>query len=139
MDLYPQFQTLEQRIDSYRKWYMFLVKSANELAEAGFFYTGERDLVCCFSCGFRKKDWLRRDVPMSIHIVRSPKCRFIASKLPRVKAPLNFCTICCDNIVTTMLAPCGHSISCIDCNLRLKYCPICRMKIEFTVDLNFKP
>ena len=44
-----------------------------------------------------------------------------------------FCKICMDNEINIVLVPCGHFISCDDCASCLKFCPMCRRKINVKV------
>ena len=44
-----------------------------------------------------------------------------------------FCKICMDNEINITLVPCGHFISCDDCASCLKFCPMCRKKINVKV------
>lgn len=57
-----------------------------ELAWAGFEYTGEDDKVKCEFCGVTFHQWLGTDVAFSEHARESPNCPFV---LPRTRSPLN--------------------------------------------------
>ncbi|XP_069125175.1 uncharacterized protein [Argopecten irradians] len=49
-----------------------------KLAEAGFFYTGQYDIVECFNCHVQHRDWKRCDIPFKVHKRISPSCDFVA-------------------------------------------------------------
>ncbi|XP_033359676.1 E3 ubiquitin-protein ligase XIAP-like [Bombus vosnesenskii] len=50
------------------------------LAAAGFYYTGEIDRVRCFECQVMVNNWSVGDIPMQIHEMCSPECRFIRNE-----------------------------------------------------------
>ncbi|CAL1528937.1 unnamed protein product [Lymnaea stagnalis] len=43
------------------------------------------------------------------------------------------CKICLDKEVQIVFLPCGHLVTCVECSLPLKDCPICRRLIKGTV------
>ncbi|KAL4231501.1 hypothetical protein ACF0H5_009079 [Mactra antiquata] len=49
-----------------------------DLADAGFFYTKESDIVECFACGVRVCQWMKEDVPANEHKKWSPDCVYIS-------------------------------------------------------------
>ncbi|XP_042335364.1 E3 ubiquitin-protein ligase XIAP isoform X2 [Sceloporus undulatus] len=52
--------------------------SSSALAQAGFFYTGERDQVECFSCHTTVEGWQQGDSAVERHRTVSPDCKFIS-------------------------------------------------------------
>ncbi|XP_052005209.1 E3 ubiquitin-protein ligase XIAP-like isoform X2 [Xyrauchen texanus] len=52
--------------------------SAERLARAGFYYTGEADRVRCFSCNATVEDWKSGDAPLQRHQLASPACSFLS-------------------------------------------------------------
>ncbi|XP_006862912.1 PREDICTED: E3 ubiquitin-protein ligase XIAP-like [Chrysochloris asiatica] len=52
--------------------------SASTLARAGFLYTGERDIVRCFSCNATVDRWQYGDSAIGRHGKASPSCKFIS-------------------------------------------------------------
>lgn len=40
------------------------------------------------------------------------------------------CNICCERDTNTVLLPCGHVCSCMECSYNLEKCPICRSDIN---------
>ena len=55
------------------------------MAEAGFVYTGQEDLVCCFSCNIKLDRWSKDMEPLLRHKEESPTCSFMKQKLQAVK------------------------------------------------------
>ena len=48
------------------------------------------------------------------------------------------CVFCLDNVSTVALNPCGHVVSCHDCEKKLyENCPICRSAISNTLRIFF--
>jgi baculoviral IAP repeat-containing protein 7/8 len=47
------------------------------LSDAGFYYTGKGDKVCCFSCGGGLKDWEENDEPWEQHAMWYGKCEYL--------------------------------------------------------------
>lgn len=47
------------------------------------------------------------------------------------------CQICCDQQLSMVFLPCGHSMSCPSCATALTTCPLCRKRIEATVRAYF--
>lgn len=63
----PDFSSLTRRIDSFRGSNLANKVPAETLAQAGFFYTGESDLVRCFSCNMTVDNWYSGDRPVDKH------------------------------------------------------------------------
>ena len=55
------------------------------MAEAGFVYTGQEDLVYCFSCNIKLDRWSKHMEPLLRHKEESPTCSFIRQKLRAVR------------------------------------------------------
>ena len=55
------------------------------MAEAGFVYTGQEDLVYCFSCNVKLDRWSKDTEPLLRHKEESPTCSFMKQKLQAVK------------------------------------------------------
>lgn len=49
----------------------------NQMAKAGFSYSGEQDCVRCGSCSKVFYDWEHGDDPFVIHKSKSPQCQFV--------------------------------------------------------------
>jgi len=71
---HPSYATLDSRIESYKSWPIGLKLRPQELAEAGFFYTGLGDKTICYQCGGGLKDWAETDEPWREHALYFSKC-----------------------------------------------------------------
>ena len=65
------------RLASFKDFPITIPVSAMRLAQAGFHYTGERDVVKCFSCGVTYQGWQMGDRPTLVHARISPNCPFV--------------------------------------------------------------
>ena len=63
------------RVNSFQRWPGN--QPPEKLAQAGLFYTGVADNVCCFSCGGNLYDWSPSDVPWIEHARYFPHCAFV--------------------------------------------------------------
>jgi len=68
-----------ERIRSFVGWPLNESVHPEQLARVGFVYTGEGSLVQCFRCGARYRNWLKGDVPLTIHQRCNPRCAFLYS------------------------------------------------------------
>ena len=57
-------------------WPMYMQPTSQELAEAGFYYLGNADRVCCFCCGVTLRNWKLTDNAISEHKRHAPHCLF---------------------------------------------------------------
>lgn len=73
----PEYAIETARIRSFAEWPRNMKQKPEQLAEAGFFYTGVGDRVKCFSCGGGLKDWDDDDEPWEQHALWMNKCRFV--------------------------------------------------------------
>ena len=55
------------------------------MAEAGFVYTGQEDLVFCFRCNIKLDRWSKDMEPLLRHKEESPTCSFMRQRLQAVK------------------------------------------------------
>ncbi|XP_034253677.1 death-associated inhibitor of apoptosis 1-like isoform X2 [Thrips palmi] len=74
---HPSYITLEARLESFESWPSALKLRPQELAEAGFFYTGLGDKTICFQCGGGLKDWAETDEPWREHALYFSKCGYV--------------------------------------------------------------
>jgi len=58
---------------------------AHSMAEAGFVYTGQEDLVYCFSCNIELDGWTKYMDPLLRHKKESPTCSFVRQQLQVMK------------------------------------------------------
>lgn len=77
MPLHPTKYKLEERLKSFTKWPPQMSPRPDELAHAGFFYSGSSDYVYCFHCGVALKNWEMTDNAFEEHKKWSPKCKFL--------------------------------------------------------------
>ncbi|EFN86679.1 death-associated inhibitor of apoptosis 1 [Harpegnathos saltator] len=64
------------RLESFKNWPVPYMKP-ERLAAAGFYFTGELDIVKCFECGTETYKWMEGDDPMVDHARQSPMCKFV--------------------------------------------------------------
>ena len=65
------------RLHSFASWPLGYIATSYQLASVGFFYTGVRTKVQCFSCGLSYEEWRRGDIPLLVHRKMSPLCKFL--------------------------------------------------------------
>ncbi|XP_070599213.1 baculoviral IAP repeat-containing protein 1-like [Erythrolamprus reginae] len=77
-------QEMESRLESFSNW-PFYCKEIQPvlLAEAGFFFTGIKDTVQCFSCSGCLGNWEEGDDPWKEHAKWFPECEFLQRKKSR--------------------------------------------------------
>ncbi|KAH3729018.1 hypothetical protein DPMN_054981 [Dreissena polymorpha] len=73
---YPRYVTESFRHQSYLNW-PHAIPTKTECVIAGFFYTGESDLIRCFQCGIGLKDFSHEDDPMAEHIRNAESCLYL--------------------------------------------------------------
>jgi len=74
---FPEFAVETNRIASYTDWPKFLKQRPQDLSDAGFYYSGKGDRVCCFSCGGGLKDWEEGDTPWEQHAMWYGNCEYL--------------------------------------------------------------
>lgn len=74
---HPKFRSRDARMASFKCWEYSNIVKPHQLVEAGFFYSGRKDLVICFCCGCRLEDWQIGDVAWKEHKVWSPDCDWL--------------------------------------------------------------
>lgn len=50
----------------------------DDLVEAGFYYTGSGDAVCCIECNVMLEAWMPEDNPKEEHRKASPNCKLLS-------------------------------------------------------------
>ena len=58
-------------------WPIRIGKIPYEMADAGFFYHGPGDLVMCFTCGIKLRNWKFDDDPWIEHVKYNPNCHYV--------------------------------------------------------------
>ena len=75
-----------ERIRSFVGWPLNESVHPEQLARVGFVYTGEGSLVQCFQCGVRYRNWLKGDIPLSVHQRCNPRCAFLHTLTAKSKS-----------------------------------------------------
>ncbi|NWY55728.1 BIR7B protein, partial [Chionis minor] len=157
---YPEMVTEEMRLTTFRTWPQYTDMHPEQLARAGFFYTGQDDVVRCFYCDGGVRNWSYGDDPWREHAKWYPGCEFLLQSRGRefvssvqesfsstLLSPSGMsteeqlrrlqeermCKVCMDRDVAVVFVPCGHLVACGDCALNLRLCPICRAVIRGSV------
>lgn len=75
---YPDFKLMNQRLKTFETWPVGIKQRPQELAEAGFFYSGQSDLTICFACGLKICKWEPTDNCWVEHKKHTPTlCSFL--------------------------------------------------------------
>lgn len=74
---HPAYAQLQTRLDSFKDWPATLSQQPADLAKAGFYYFGIKDMVKCFFCNGGLKNWDHNDDPYQDHVRWFPGCQFI--------------------------------------------------------------
>lgn len=149
--IFPQYKTLDTRMESFELWPPAMNPTPRELAEAGFFYSLLGDRCNCFYCGLQLGFWTQEDNAWLEHEKYNDHCDFLklnSDKLERARnlpkpeltaipppeepeeKEINFvCKICLNEELRIAFMPCGHLVSCGSCCLCVEKCPICRAEI----------
>ena len=96
-----KFPSMFKRDDLHREYarrgtFLLWPKSAqahpDDLAAAGFYFTGSDDTCQCYSCGLRLRNWSANDDPWNVHDKHAPRCELIVGggcsrNVPRDRDP----------------------------------------------------
>ncbi|NXH73697.1 BIR7B protein, partial [Hydrobates tethys] len=74
---YPEMVTEEVRLSTFQNWPQYAGMHPEQLARAGFFYTGQGDVVRCFYCDGGVRNWSFGDDPWREHAKWYPGCEFL--------------------------------------------------------------
>lgn len=74
---FPDYVSLDKRIESYKDWPISIKQRPRVLSEAGFYYTGKGDKTVCFYCGGGLKNWEEGDDPWEQHAKWFSSCGFL--------------------------------------------------------------
>ncbi|XP_035697595.1 inhibitor of apoptosis protein-like [Branchiostoma floridae] len=145
-----------KRLETFADWPQPSPVKPDDLAAAGFFYTGKGDNVQCFICGNVMRHWKEGDDPVLKHFYEFPDCEFMLgygvgnvpaslalesrqetvptqeSELERLREE-RMCKICMEEEMEIVFVPCGHFAVCQNCSASLRCCPMCRKNIDGTV------
>ncbi|NXX45234.1 BIR7B protein, partial [Tricholaema leucomelas] len=73
----PEMATEEMRLSTFRNWPQYTDMPPEQLARAGFYYTGQGDVVRCFHCNGGVRSWSYGDDPWREHAKWHPDCEFL--------------------------------------------------------------
>lgn len=74
---HPQFASYESRVRTFESWPKSLKQSKQDLANAGFYYTGIGDQTLCYYCGGGLRDWDPEDIPWEQHAKWFEYCPYL--------------------------------------------------------------
>lgn len=74
---HPEYASYEARLCTFETWPKAMSQTKEELAEAGFFYTGNGDQTLCFHCGGGLRDWEPDDDPWEQHAKWFDYCSYL--------------------------------------------------------------
>ncbi|PJE79819.1 hypothetical protein CI610_01215 [invertebrate metagenome] len=70
------------RLESFESWpKKNVLPFVDDLAKAGFYYSGLKDIVRCFFCDGGARNWESCDEPWIIHFFAKPNCPYIEQQL----------------------------------------------------------
>ncbi|XP_012551316.1 inhibitor of apoptosis protein isoform X2 [Bombyx mori] len=75
--VHARYSTEAARLATFKDWPRCMRQKPEELAEAGFFYTGQGDKTKCFYCDGGLKDWESDDVPWEQHARWFDRCAYV--------------------------------------------------------------
>ncbi|KAJ8666854.1 hypothetical protein QAD02_008516 [Eretmocerus hayati] len=74
---YPDYTSYEARLKSFKNWPAAMIQTKEQLADAGFFYTGTGDHTTCYHCGGGLKKWEPFDDPWVQHAKWFSSCAYV--------------------------------------------------------------
>ncbi|XP_046347045.2 E3 ubiquitin-protein ligase XIAP-like isoform X2 [Haliotis rufescens] len=73
----PYFEDFTVRRETFKDWPPQMKPTAQQLSEAGFYYTGTFDKVACFTCGCSLSKWQTDADALVQHAKHSPSCLYL--------------------------------------------------------------
>lgn len=73
----PTFETSRARMRTFLLWPAEMTQTPSEMALAGFYYMGYRDVTKCFNCGGVLTEWEALDDPWVEHARWFPECTYV--------------------------------------------------------------
>ncbi|KAL3883079.1 hypothetical protein ACJMK2_029372 [Sinanodonta woodiana] len=73
----PQYAAYSVRLALFDRWPSDVKQRPEQVADAGFYYTGLQDVVRCFACDGGLKNWDPDDEPWVEHARWFPQCPFV--------------------------------------------------------------
>lgn len=74
---HPKYAGYEARLKSFKSWSPSHCQDPQELALAGFFYSGFEDETICFCCNLGLKSWERFENPLAQHARWMGTCPYV--------------------------------------------------------------
>ena len=71
------YSSFQDRLESFNDWEYEQIQPKKLLAEAGFIYTKDKDLVRCFKCNLGLSMWASDNCPWREHATHNPDCDFL--------------------------------------------------------------
>jgi len=135
MPVEPYYAVLSRRIQTFlaKRWPRNRF-SFEELAKAGFYFTGKLDCVACYFCSATLKRWNEKDDPWERHAQINPLCPHLINNRPDIvdliltKSNQSQPVLCmrCLTVHTADVQaashiglPCGHLIYCKRCTAEM--------------------
>ncbi|KAI8421763.1 hypothetical protein MSG28_009727 [Choristoneura fumiferana] len=75
--VHPKYASESARLRTFKDWPKSMRQKPEELAEAGFYYTGHSDKTKCFYCDGGLKDWESHDIPWEQHARWFDRCAYV--------------------------------------------------------------
>ncbi|XP_013192085.1 death-associated inhibitor of apoptosis 1 isoform X2 [Amyelois transitella] len=74
---HPEYANVAARLRTFKDWPRSMPQKPEDLAEAGFYYTGQGDKTKCYYCDGGLKDWEKDDVPWEQHARWFDRCYYV--------------------------------------------------------------
>jgi hypothetical protein len=78
------------RLRTFQEWPVNYPVCPEELASAGFYYTGQAQVVQCFLCGITISEWNFNDIVIIRHQQANPECPFVLEPHDTCNVPVIF-------------------------------------------------
>lgn len=75
--VHKKYASQAARLSTFKDWPRSLRQKPEDLADAGFFYTGQGDKTTCFYCDGGLKDWEEDDIPWEQHARWFSRCAYV--------------------------------------------------------------
>ncbi|CAK9799602.1 Apoptosis inhibitor IAP [Anthophora plagiata] len=75
--VHPEYASYDARLHTFDTWPKSMPQTKEQLADAGFYYTGKGDQTLCYHCGGGLKDWEPEDDPWEQHAKWFSKCYYL--------------------------------------------------------------
>lgn len=78
---YPEYARYEDRLRSFETWPATTAQTKEQMASAGFYYSGKGDETICYYCGLGLFCWSPNDDPVEEHLKYYSNCEYIIKAL----------------------------------------------------------